>query len=161
MADFVAYVLTPAGAHWCGGDCSGPLARALIAATGTLTQRFGADPTGWRWGDAHQAVFAHPFLRDIPLLGSLTTIAIRSPGDDSTIDRGGTDRSFTSVHGAAYRGVYDLADPDRSLFVITPGQSGNPLSGHARDFVTRWRDGATITLGPAATSTTATIRLEP
>ena len=161
MADFVAYVLTPAGAHWCGGDCSGPLARALIAATGTLTQRFGADPTGWRWGDAHQAVFAHPFLRDIPLLGGLTTIAIRSPGDDSTIDRGGTDRSFTSVHGAAYRGVYDLADPDRSLFVITPGQSGNPLSGHARDFVTRWRDGATVTLGPAATSTTATIRLEP
>ena len=45
---------------------------------------------------------------------------------------------------------------------VAPGQSGNPLSSHARDFLTRWRDGATIMLGarPAATSP-ATIRLEP
>ena len=55
---------------------------------------------------------------------------------------------FDSVHGAAYRGVYDLADLDRTLFVVTPGQSGNPLSRLSRNFVTRWRDGATITLGP-------------
>ncbi len=55
--------------------------------------------------------------------------------------------AMQSVHGASYRGVYDLADLDRSLFMITPGQSGNPFSSHARDFVLRWRDGATITLG--------------
>ena len=66
-----------------------------------------------------------------------------------------------SVHGAAYRGVYDLADLDQSLFMITPGQSGNPFSTHARDFVARWRDGATIRLGQVAASITGTVQLTP
>ena len=65
------------------------------------------------------------------------------------------------MHGAAYRGVYDLSDLDRSLFMMAPGQSGNLLSRHARDFLIRWRDGATITLGPSPDATTATIRLTP
>jgi penicillin amidase len=160
MPDFVAFVLSSRGAHWCGGDCSSLLQQALTAAIQTLSERFGSDPTAWRWGDAHQAVFAHPFLRAIPLLGTLTTVRIPSPGDDTTLDRGGTNSLFQSVHGAAYRGVYDLADLDHSLFVVTPGQSGNPLSRHARDFVARWRDGATITLGSTATLT-ETIRLDP
>ena len=60
------------------------------------------------------------------------------------------------MHGAAYRGVYDLADLDRSLFVVTPGQSGNPLSRHARDFLTRWRDGAMVLLGPIPVGVTGT-----
>jgi penicillin G amidase len=106
-------------------------------------------------------VFAHPFLRTIPLLGSFSTITIPSPGDDNTLDRGGTNALFESVHGAAYRGVYDLADLDRSLFMITPGQSGNPFSPHVRDFAIKWRDGATITLGPAAASISGTVQLIP
>jgi penicillin amidase len=161
VSDFVASVLSPAGAHWCDGDCAPMLRDSLTEAVKDLSTRFGDDPAAWRWGEAHQAVFAHPILRNIPILGPLTTISIPSPGDDNTVDRGGTNAAFESVHGASYRGVYDLADLDRSLFMITPGQSGNPLSAHARDFATRWRDGATITLGPAAAVITGTVRLIP
>jgi penicillin amidase len=162
MPDFIAWVLTPAGAHWCDGDCAPLLAQALTTATDQLIARFGDDPASWRWGTAHPAVFAHPILRHIPLLGRLTTAQIPSPGDDTTIDRGGPRYSdFHSVHGPAYRGVYDLADLDRSLFVITPGQSGNPLSRFSRNFMTRWRDGATITLGPHPKTVTATLHLTP
>jgi penicillin amidase len=161
VSDFVASVLTPAGAHWCDGDCVPMLRDSLAEAVKELSTRFGDDPAAWRWGDAHQAVFAHPILRNIRILGPLTTIGIPSPGDDDTVDCGGINAAFQSVHGAAYRGVYDLADLDRSLFMITPGQSGNPLSAHARDFATRWRDGATITLGPAAAVITGTVRLIP
>jgi penicillin G amidase len=161
ISDFVATVLSPAGAHWCDGDCGPMLRDSLAEAVKDLSARFGEDPSAWRWGDAHQAVFAHPFLRTIPLLGPFTTISIPSPGDDNTLDRGGPNSAFQSVHGAAYRGVYDLADLDRSLFMITPGQSGNPFSSHARDFAIRWRDGATITLGPIAASITGTVRLAP
>ncbi len=161
ISDFVASVLTPDGAHWCDGDCEPMLRDSLTEAMQGLSARFGNDPAAWRWGDAHQAVFAHPFLRSIPVLGSLTTISIPSPGDDNTLDRGGANAAFQSVHGAAYRGVYDLADLDRSLFMITPGQSGNPFSTHARDFAIRWRDGATIILGPVAADVTGTIRLIP
>jgi penicillin amidase len=162
MAEFVAYVLSPSGAHWCGGDCTATLKAALGEAVQDLAARFGGDPAQWRWGDAHSAVFAHPVLRTLPVLGPLTTQRIPSPGDDTTIDRGGLAyNQFQSVHGASYRGVYDLADLDRSRFIMAPGQSGNPLSRHAGDFLTRWRDGATITLGPKADATSATIRLTP
>ncbi len=162
LLEFVGYVLSPAGAHWCGGDCTSMLQASLADAVGDLTRRYGNDPTQWRWGEAHPAIFAHPMLRPLPILGKLATLSIPSPGDDSTVDRGGPAyKQFQSVHGAEYRGVYDLADLDRSLFMMAPGQSGNLLSRHARDFLTRWRDGATITLGPAPDATTATIRLTP
>jgi penicillin amidase len=162
IPDFIAFVLSPPGAHWCGGNCNAPLAEALKTAMTELSARFGPDPAAWRWGTAHPAVFAHPVLRALPVLGALTTLTIPSPGDDTTIDRGGPRFSnFESVHGAAYRGVYDLADLDRSLFVVTPGQSGNPLSRFSRNFMTRWRDGDTITIGPQPASIVATVHLAP
>ena len=162
VPDFIAFVMSPAGAHWCDGDCNASLAEALKTVVTELSARFGDDPAAWRWGTAHKAVFAHPVLRAIPVLGTLTTASIPSPGDDTTIDRGGPRwGDFSSVQGASYRGVYDLADLDRSLFVVAPGQSGNPLSRFSRNFMTRWRDGATITLGPKPATVTGTLRLTP
>ena len=52
-----------------------------------------------------------------------------------------TARPFAQNHGAGYRAVYDLADPERSVFVISTGQSGNPLSSHYEDYAEPWRDG--------------------
>ena len=163
----VAFVLSPAGSHWCKGGCADLARQALIRAVDALRDAHGADPAAWKWGDAHQAVFAHPMLRAIPVLGWLTTTRIPVPGDDSTVNRqGGRSAAkgspvFNSVHGASYRGVYDLADLDRSRFVMAPGQSGHPLSRHAADFISRWRDGDTITLGPLPGRVTAQIRLTP
>jgi penicillin amidase len=160
LPEFLAYVLSSAGAHWCGRDCTVILQASLTDAVTDLASRFGSDPARWRWGEAHPAVFAHPMLRPLPILGTFGTLSIASPGDDTTIDRGGpVYNQFQSVHGPEYRGVYDLADLDRSLFVVAPGQSGNLLSRHARDFLIRWRDGAMITLGPIADRTTSIIRL--
>ena len=150
------------GARWCSGDCAALLRAALAASLSDLATRFGPDPTTWRWGEAHQAVFANPLLARLPLIGRFTTFRIASPGGDTTIDRGVPVRgSFESVHGPGFRGVYDLADLDRSRFVVVPGQSGNLLSSHAADFLRRWRDGETIVLGPKAAIITASIRLLP
>jgi len=156
------HALSPAGAHWCGGDCTPLLADSLAAAAADLATRFGPDPAAWRWGAAHRAVFAHPLLRTLPVLGPLAEIAIPTGGDDVTLDRGGLDpASYASVHGAAFRGVYDLADLDRSLFVIAPGQSGNLFSPLARRFLQRWRDGASVMLGREPASVAVRITLAP
>ena len=168
-SEFVAYVLAapgqhPGGERWCGGDCSLALRASLEAAVTDLAARFGPDPATWRWGTAHQAVFAHPFISRLPVIGRFGVFRIASPGGDTTIDRGVPARgSYEFIHGPAFRAVYDLADLDRSLFVVAPGQSGNPLSAHADDFLQRWRDGETITLGPATLTPTPTgsIRLLP
>ena len=118
MPDFVACVLSPAGAHWCGGDCNAAARRgAERRGRRRWRERFGPDPAAWRWGTAHPAVFANPLLRAIPVLGKLTTIKHSQPGRrHHGRSRRAAVQRFQSVHGASYRGVYDLADLDRTLF---------------------------------------------
>ena len=67
----------------------------------------------------------------------------------------------TSIWGASFRGIYDLADLDASLFIVAPGQSGNVFRGHARDMLTRWRDGAVIRLEPISGPGKENARLLP
>ncbi len=153
--DFVAWVLSPAGASWCDGACTSLLDAALHDAVAPLAAQYGPDPAAWRWGDAHAATFADPVL---PMLSG----RIPQPGDDTTLFRGGSWLdSFGAVHGPSYRGAYDLADLDASLFIAAPGQSGHPLSRHFHDMMQRWRDGAAVTLGPRAAQVESTLRLEP
>ena len=52
--------------------------------------------------------------------------------------------AFLNVHGAGYRGLYDFADPDSSLFVISTGQSGHLFSRHYDDLGALWRRGEYI-----------------
>ncbi len=168
---FITWLLMPATeaeaadrAWWCGGTCNRMLAAALAEASADLAGRLGPDPARWRWGAVHEAVFDHPVLRFVPMIGRWVGARVPVPGDTTSINRqealfGG----FDSVHGGAYRGDYDMADLDRSRFMAVPGQSGNVLSGTARVFVKRWAAGNTITLGPeqAGEIAPATIRLIP
>jgi penicillin amidase len=141
----VPSALGPAGDVLCGGDCGALLPDALEQAMAELAAQYGPDPAAWRWGAAHQVVFGNPLLGTIPLLGWLAEARIDAPGDDSTLFRSGMrPGSFTAAHGAAFRDVYDLADLDRSLFLVAPGQSGHMLSPRARNFVQRWHDGAMV-----------------
>ena len=153
--ELVAWVLSPAGAPWCGGDCGPLLDQALAEALPPLATQLGPDPATWRWGDVHIATFADPVL-------ALLTSRIPQPGDGTTLFRGemaGT--NMAAVHGASYRGVYDLADLDNSRFIAAPGQSGNPLSPHFRDLLGQWRDGKTVTLPAEAAGGHETLMLRP
>lgn len=162
-ASFAAWLLTPAGGGWCAGDCRPVLARALHDVVGELAEKYGDDPASWRWGDAHQAVFIHPILGDLPLIGAFASRHVAVPGDDTTLFVGGSGRlgDFTARHGPGYRGVYDLADPEHSRFVATPGQSGNIFSPHAWDMLPLWAAGTTIVLPPSPDRVSATIALKP
>ncbi len=162
VADALADGPPPGGAARCGGDCGKLLSESLARSLATLRQRFGVDPADWRWGRAHPAVFAHPVLRGIPVLNRFGIERMGAPGDDTTLFRAGmAGRGFAATHGASYRGVYDLADLDGSLFMVAPGQSGNVASRLARNFLRRWRDGQTITIGPRPASVAAEITLTP
>jgi len=161
LAKFVRFALTEGEAEWCGEDREKLLATSLDRALALLSARFGPDPAKWRWGDAHHTVFAHPIMRHIPGLAWLSTFRIPTPGDDGTVFRGGMNEAFEAVHGAGYRGVYDLADLDRSRFIVAPGQSGHPLSRHASNLMALWRDGKGIPLAERPADADATIVLRP
>ena len=146
----------------CGDACDTLLRDSHDRAFAALARRFGNDPSQWHWGDAHQAVFANPAMRSIPGLGALSEARIAEPGDDSTVGRGGLRQdNFEAVHGGAYRGVYDLADLERSRFMLAPGQSGDPASPLSRNFVRKWRDGDTIAIPAAPDHVAVRITLSP
>jgi penicillin amidase len=152
--------LSPGGEAYCGESCEPLLEQSLARTVAALSARFGPDPASWRWGAVHEAVFAHPILGRISLLETLAAGRIAVPGDGDTLFRGAMrGGSFDSIHGAAYRGVYDLADLDRSVFVVSPGQSGNILSPLAWNFMQRWAEGGTVLLPRQPPSVGATLRL--
>jgi penicillin amidase len=81
----------------------------------------------------------------VPCVKWFVNIRQSTSGGDNTLQRGrirGTGPNpYENVHGAGYRGVYDFADPDSSVFVISTGQSGHPLSRHYDDLGELWRRG--------------------
>ncbi len=101
-----------------------------------------------RWGDAHQATHDHEVLGGVPLLEWFVNIRQSTSGGDNTLQRGKTSGTgpdpFQNVHAAGYRGVYDFADPDSSVFVTATGQSGHPLSRYYDDLGELWRRGEYI-----------------
>ena len=156
---FIASVLSQRR-QWCDDvrtpeaeDCESLLAKALDQALHDLTERFGPDFAGWRWGDVHQARFRHRLFDGLPLLGSLTELKIATDGGGYTVNRGSSrvsdrDYPYEHIHGAGLRAVYDLGDLENSRFIIATGQSGNPLSPHYGDQLGDWRDGRSLRLGP-------------
>jgi penicillin G amidase len=128
---------------------------ALDEALIQLTERYGDNLESWRWGDAHQAMHDHPVLGDVPFLRYFVNIRQSTSGGDDTLMRGVTrgqgDEPYQNVHSAGYRGVYDFADPDSSIFITATGQSGHPLSRHYDDLGELWRRGEYIpmSLDPA------------
>ncbi len=120
-----------------------------------IDEHHGGAPEALRWGDAHQATHDHQVLGNTPFLRFFVNIRQSTSGGDNTLLRGRTSgldpAPFQNVHGAGYRGVYDFADPDSSLFITATGQSGHFLSRHYDDLGELWRRGEYVpmSLDPA------------
>jgi penicillin G amidase len=163
-------------AKWCDVRQSAPvetchdMARlALDDALLWIKETWGTQLESLRWGDTHQATHDHPVLGDVPLLRYFVNIRQSTSGGDNTLQRGltrGTGKDpFYNVHGAGYRGVYDFADPDSSVFVTSTGQSGHFLSRHYDDMAQLWRRGEYIPMSLdaelARAAAVGVTRLEP
>ncbi|MBU2866431.1 penicillin acylase family protein [Pacificibacter marinus] len=143
-------VLQSAATETCANIASLALDDALL----WVGETYGTALESLRWGDAHTAQHSHPVLGKVPFVKWIVNIRQSTSGGDNTLMRGVTagtgDQPFANVHGAAYRGVYDFADPDSSVFITATGQSGHPLSRHYDDLGELWRRGEYVpmTLDP-------------
>ena len=125
--------------------CAEIAVKSLDEALLWLHDQYGKNLDALRWGDAHEAFHRHETLGGIPILKFLVNIRQSTSGGDNTLMRGKTSGSehkpFMNIHAAVYRGVYDFADPDSSVFIISTGQSGHFLSRHYDDLGNLWRRG--------------------
>lgn len=129
-------------------SCTDIARLALDDALQFLVDRYGSNIPSWRWGDAHEAVHLHQVLGDTTLFGWAVNIRQSTSGGDNTLNRGRTPATlpdpFQNIHAAGYRGVYDFADPDSSIFITATGQSGHPLSRFYDNLGELWRRGEYI-----------------
>jgi penicillin amidase len=113
------------------------------------------------------ARFPHPILSRVPLIGGIFGYGVETDGGNDTLNKAGAraygppETLFEDVHGPGYRAVYDLADLDRSRFMIATGQSGNPFSPYYGNLATRWRDGIYVILDGNETAEQDSLRLIP
>ncbi|CUH88389.1 Acyl-homoserine lactone acylase QuiP precursor [Phaeobacter sp. CECT 5382] len=128
--------------------CTDMARLALDDALIWIEERYGSALESLRWGDAHQATQDHEVLGEVPLLRFFVNIRQSTSGGDNTLQRGRTSGQdpdpFQNVHAASFRGVYDFADPDSSLFILATGQSGHFLSRYYDDMAQLWRRGEYI-----------------
>ena len=122
--------------------CSQIVRGSLSDALAVLSKEHGDDWTKWRWGKTHIAYGEHrPFANIAPLAG-LFNVEVESAGGPYTLRRGQNEfhgnRPFANIQASVYRAVYDLAEPDKSKFIVFAGQSGHFLSPHYRSFTERW-----------------------
>lgn len=169
----IAAVLT-AHPEWCAppraprmaeaDPCEALLAGSLDTALEALRNAYGPDISAWQWRRAHHAVFANPLWSRIPVLRDWLAIRVPTGGGFDTVNRGSTTvrddaHPFDQRFGAGLRIITDLAAPADSRMIVTPGQSGNPLSRHFADLVGRWQ--AFDYLVPGRAKAVATLTLEP
>ena len=156
-ADFIerVYRNTDGASVWCDviqsaavESCTDIARIALDDALLSLSETYGPNLESWRWGDAHEATHDHPVLGQVPFVRYFVNIRQSTSGGDNTLMRGRTlgtgPNPYLNVHGGGYRGVYDFADPDSSVFITATGQSGHPLSRFYDDLSELWRRGEYI-----------------
>jgi len=135
-----------AAAEWCGPRaCQEQSARALERALDRIAAQQGQAPAAWRWGAWHPAQSTHRPLGNVAALARFFDVAVPTGGDNWTVNVGqywanDQRRPFANRHAASLRAIYDLADPEQSLFIYQTGQSGLVFSPRYRDMSGEWAD---------------------
>ena len=142
--------------------CDARLSEALDTALDQLRQAYGGEMAQWQWGRAHIAYFPNAVWERVPVLRDWLRVTIPTPGARDTVNVGPSEitdpvHPFEQRFGAGLRIITDMAAPGEARMMITPGQSGNPLSGHYADLLPRWRAFDWLVPGTAPAQSTLTL----
>lgn len=119
------------------------LLTALSSAVKETTELLGPDMGNWRWGDLHRGQFTSAVS---PLASERMTEQLNvgplSMGGSAFSPRAASyNDDFEITSGASFRMVLDVGNWDKSRFINTPGQSGDPMNAHYRDLAPLWAAG--------------------
>jgi penicillin G amidase len=145
-------------------------ALAMSRAHTELTDRLGADPAGWAWGDLHTATFRNATLGESGV-APIERLFNRGPypvgGGFSIVNATGwtPHLGYEVVWLPSLRMIVDLASLDSSRGIHTTGQSGHAFHRDYTSMIERWRDGEQRpmrwSLGTVRDDARNHLRLEP
>jgi penicillin amidase len=152
--DALEGVLERGDAWWCddkgtaGAEtCAAQIDAAFTHALDELQAAHGADVARWQWGRAHMARSEHRPFSKVRLLAPWFELRTPTGGDNYTLNvsrvtlqpDAATGELYLNEHAASLRALYDLAEPGRSRYMFSTGQSGIAFSPLYRHFVEPWR----------------------
>ncbi len=175
LPSVVFQVLDGRRQEWCATvgssdspDCDAVLRKSLTLASEKLKAGLGPDATSWHWDDATAMVHPHLGFAGLPMLGPMFSRTSNYPGGPDTLmnlyaDISAAPRFTESVSTSSLQVVYDLADLDRSQFMISTGQSGHFRSPFYDNFLPRFAAGERIRIPTKrdAIEDIAALRLAP
>ena len=125
------------------------LGDAMENAFAELADRFGEDPTDWRWGALHTAEFRNGTLGESGI-APIEALFNRGPfevgGGTSIVNA----MSWSPIDGyevlaiPSMRMVVDMSDFDASTAIHSTGQSGHAFGAHYIDMAEPWATGETF-----------------
>jgi penicillin amidase len=181
-------------AAWWGNIAAGTRASAsavtaaALDTAGAWLRRDAGDPSGWAWGRIHQVSFREATLGSsgigplewyfdtgsTPVDGAAGAVdntyyqlgrAYPNPADPEVLVARTLPDLLSVTNGPSLRALYDMGDLDAGRIVTTTGQSGQPFSRHADDWVGPWLRNETVSLPfsdkAVAAAAAATIVLLP
>lgn len=128
-------------------SCDSLFETSLCAAMIELEGLLGPDVASWRWGNLHEARFAHPLV-DLAS-GPHAIEPVARGGSCDTVgntDYGNGIGGFLQKVGATSRLVLDVGNWDRSVAVNVPGQAGRPGDPHYADMHIPWSEDLSVPL---------------
>lgn len=135
--------------------CSALANRAMAMTIDELSNEHGDDIQSWQWGASHTLHQSHRPMSQVPMVKDIFGITTPIGGGRFTVNVAGVSTNpgnlNQSTFGPSYRGIFDMADLEKSLYVQPTGQSGNPLSKHHADLFERWRDVEYFTISTKTT----------
>lgn len=119
------------------------LAEGLERAVARVRHELGEDEAAWQWGRVHRSAPRHPLSQQFPQYAAhLDPPVVAMGGDGDTVQAAGylPPDGFAVTLTSVARYVFDLADWDRSGWVVPLGASGLPGSPHYADQLERWAE---------------------
>ncbi len=151
-----------------GASASDVVSSALDTAGSWLRRDVGA-PASWRWGRIHGIAFREATLgvsgigplewyfdtSSVPVDGAAGAVnnnyyrlgrGYPDPADPEAPVANTLQELFDVTNGPSMRALYDMGNLDAGRIITTTGQSGQPFSSHAADWVAKWLRNETVPL---------------
>ncbi len=122
--------------------------KSLTISLRKLRNEYGSDVSKWRWGDGRR-INHSPFSEDGILVPKfLREISSEVSGSAHTLNS-------TMLHdisqnneakASSFKMIVDFSSPNKSMFILSSGQSGHMLSKHYDDQTKLWKNGDFIFL---------------